>query len=150
MILAPPPALPNAGQQIMRQDNIPSVVAVDQVFAAASAGTRTVAEALYALVLRVHPHAHILAWPKQRIISFGVGPKKMSQHHAYIAIQSAHVNLGFYIGTSLQDRSKLLEGTGKNLRHVKLRSVEEARAPAVRALIETAFQERRAAACVAR
>lgn len=32
-----------------------------------------------------------------------------------------HVNLGFYYGTNLYDPSGLLEGTGKSLRHVKIR-----------------------------
>ncbi len=36
-----------------------------------------------------------------------------------------HVTLGFHHGTSLDDPEKLLEGTGKNLRHVKLRTVED-------------------------
>jgi len=34
-----------------------------------------------------------------------------------------HVTFGFPRGRSLQDSSKLLEGTGKNLRHVKLREI---------------------------
>jgi hypothetical protein len=32
-----------------------------------------------------------------------------------------HVTFGFHYGTSLDDPERLLEGTGKNLRHVKLR-----------------------------
>jgi hypothetical protein len=37
----------------------------------------------------------------------------------------------------------LLEGSGARLRHVKLRSLDAADAPAVRALVMTAFEERR-------
>jgi hypothetical protein len=36
-----------------------------------------------------------------------------------------HVTLGFHYGTSLKDPESLLEGTGKNIRHVKLRAVED-------------------------
>jgi len=36
-----------------------------------------------------------------------------------------HVTFGFHFGTSLQDPERLLEGTGKNVRHVKLRTVAE-------------------------
>jgi hypothetical protein len=41
-------------------------------------------------------------------------------------------------GTSLPDPAKLLEGTGKNLRHVKLRTKEDLRKPALKRLIQAA------------
>jgi hypothetical protein len=46
-----------------------------------------------------------------------------------------HVTFGFLRGTSLPDPAELLEGTGKNLRHVKLRSLDDLRRPALKALI---------------
>ncbi|HEV8594181.1 MAG TPA: DUF1801 domain-containing protein, partial [Thermoplasmata archaeon] len=61
----------------------------------------------------------------------------------YIADASRHVNLGFYDGAKLSDRGRLLEGTGKSLRHVKIHSVSEARHPALRALIKDAVRMRR-------
>ncbi|MCI4336989.1 MAG: hypothetical protein L3K17_07350, partial [Thermoplasmata archaeon] len=42
-------------------------------------------------------------------------------------------------GTSVRDPAHLLEGTGKNLRHVKIRTLAEARAPALRALLSAAI-----------
>jgi hypothetical protein len=63
----------------------------------------------------------------------------------YIAEYRDHVNLGFFRGRELPDRSGILEGTGKSLRHVKLASVEAARAPAVGALIEAAARLDRSA-----
>ena len=36
-----------------------------------------------------------------------------------------HVTFGFHFGTSLQDPELLLEGTGKNIRHVKLRTMAD-------------------------
>ena len=46
-----------------------------------------------------------------------------------------HVTFGFLRGTALPDPANLLEGTGKNLRHVKLRSMEDLRRPALKKLI---------------
>jgi hypothetical protein len=46
-----------------------------------------------------------------------------------------HVTFGFLRGTSLADPAKLLGGTGRNLRHVKLRSVADLRKPALKKLI---------------
>ena len=90
-------------------------------------------------ILLTHPHAHVVGWPKQRIISFGVGPAKLSQHYLFISIQKKNLNLGFYNGTSISDPEKLLEGHGKKLRYVKLRTTEEALAPPVLALIHDAI-----------
>lgn len=39
----------------------------------------------------------------------------------YVNAFSAHVNVGFFYGAALEDPSGLLEGTGKRMRHVKLR-----------------------------
>ena len=53
----------------------------------------------------------------------------------YFSIGKDHVTFGFLRGTSLPDPGKLLEGTGKNLRHVKLRSAGDLRKPALKKLI---------------
>ncbi len=39
----------------------------------------------------------------------------------YVMVGKKHVTFGFARGSELPDPAKLLEGTGKNLRHVKLR-----------------------------
>ena len=49
-----------------------------------------------------------------------------------------HVVFGFMRGAMLRDPEKLLEGTGKYLRHVKLRSVADVRRPGVRSLLRQA------------
>jgi hypothetical protein len=49
-----------------------------------------------------------------------------------------HVTLGFLNGTSLRDLQALPEGAGKNLRHVKLRSVEDLDQKALRELLKAA------------
>lgn len=67
----------------------------------------------------------------------------MTEHYAYIGVQKSHVNLGFYYGASLADADGLLEGTGKKLRHVKIRSLDFAGSPAVTALLKAAIAERR-------
>jgi hypothetical protein len=40
---------------------------------------------------------------------------------AYVNAFTAHVNVGFFRGAELADPAELLEGTGKYMRHVKLR-----------------------------
>ena len=40
---------------------------------------------------------------------------------AYVNIFKAHVNVGFFYGAYLPDRQGLLEGSGKRMRHIKLK-----------------------------
>lgn len=40
---------------------------------------------------------------------------------AYVNAFTNHVNVGFFYGASLYDEKRLLEGTGKNMRHVKIK-----------------------------
>jgi hypothetical protein len=42
----------------------------------------------------------------------------------YLADQKDYVHLGFYNGASLDDPHKLIEGTGKNLRHIKVSTLD--------------------------
>lgn len=53
----------------------------------------------------------------------------------YLSLCNTHVSVGFAKGTSLPDPDHLLEGIGKNQRHVKVRSVDEASNANLRALI---------------
>ncbi|HKU27216.1 MAG TPA: DUF1801 domain-containing protein [Candidatus Sulfotelmatobacter sp.] len=46
-----------------------------------------------------------------------------------------HVTFAFLRGAALPDPEKLLEGTGKGVRHVKLRSVADVKKPAVKKLV---------------
>jgi hypothetical protein len=49
-----------------------------------------------------------------------------------------HLNLGILRGAELVDRFPGLEGTGKSMRHLKVRSVAEARSPTLRRLVRAA------------
>jgi hypothetical protein len=61
----------------------------------------------------------------------------------YVNAFKAHVNVGFFRGAELYDPSGLLEGTGKFMRHVKLRPESEMDATALMKLIETAYSDMR-------
>ena len=60
----------------------------------------------------------------------------------YIAPQKkGYVNFGFFFGAGLPDPKKLLIGEGKRLRHVKVKSVDEAKNPALAKLIARTWKE---------
>ena len=62
---------------------------------------------------------------------------------AYVNAFKAHVNVGFFRGAEIADPEHLLEGTGKFMRHVKLRPESHVDAAALRKLIETAYADMR-------
>jgi hypothetical protein len=61
----------------------------------------------------------------------------------YVNAFTAHVNIGFFRGGEIADPECLLEGTGKFMRHVKLRPGRDVDANALRKLIETAYADMR-------
>lgn len=56
----------------------------------------------------------------------------------YFSIAATQLTFGFLRGTYLPDPQRLLEGTGKSLRHVKSRTLEDLRQPALKKLIQAA------------
>ena len=71
------------------------------------------------------------------VLRYGRGAK-MHEWTCYVSGHTAHANLGFARGASLPDPDGLIEGTGKNLRHVKVRSVAAADHPGLKRLLAAA------------
>jgi len=59
----------------------------------------------------------------------------------YVNVFAAHANVGFFHGAALPDPARLLQGTGKFMRHVKLRLGTATNATALSALIEAAYSD---------
>jgi hypothetical protein len=57
----------------------------------------------------------------------------------YVNTFRSHVNVGFFNGAALKDPAGLLEGTGKRMRHVKLKPGFEIDSSALTALIHAAY-----------
>jgi hypothetical protein len=117
----------------------------DDALSGSSTQVKEIAKRLKGLIVSVYPDVVEVPWPKQRIIGYGVGPKKMSEHFCYIGAHAEHVNLGFYYGADLSDPEGLLEGTGKKLRHIKVRDIGDVDRPALRQLVQLSFDERKTA-----
>jgi hypothetical protein len=62
---------------------------------------------------------------------------------AYVSAHAAHVNVGFYQGADLPDPAGLLEGSGKRMRHVKVRFGKPVDEAAIGALIGAAYRDMR-------
>ena len=59
----------------------------------------------------------------------------------YVNVFTSHVNVGFFYGAALRDPGRLLEGSGKLGRHVKLRPGVAVDRVALRTLIEAAWAD---------
>lgn len=117
----------------------------DDLTELASGPMRPVLARLRSIILKTDPEACEVVRLGDRAATYGLGPRKMIDGYAYLMPHRAWVNLGFFRGTTLDDRQHLLEGTGKKMRHVKVRSVRDAERDGIRELIEGAISERRTA-----
>jgi hypothetical protein len=59
----------------------------------------------------------------------------------YVDAFRAHVNIGYFYGAALHDPAGLLQGTGKRMRHVKLRWGEPVNTAALNELITAAYRD---------
>jgi hypothetical protein len=60
---------------------------------------------------------------------------------AYVGVFRDHVNVGFFHGTALPDPAGLLQGTGKYMRHVKVKPGVALDASSLEALIASAYRD---------
>jgi len=59
----------------------------------------------------------------------------------YVNVCTSYVNVGFFRGVALPDPARLLQGTGKFMRHVKLRPGISTNAAALNRLIDAAYSD---------
>lgn len=59
----------------------------------------------------------------------------------YVNVFTSHVNVGFFHGAALPDPARLLQGSGKFMRHVKLRPGTVTDAAALNTLIDAAYAD---------
>ena len=107
---------------------------VEEFLASYSIEVREMALATRRLVLDTIPGAVERVETGHKLINYGSG-ERMAEQICYIAPLKSTVNLGFFQGTRLPDPEGLMEGTGKLLRHVKIRRVEDVEKPGLRELI---------------
>lgn len=60
---------------------------------------------------------------------------------SYVNVYKNHTNVGFFYGAYLEDPAGLLEGTGRNMRHVKLRAGRALDSVALGNLIDAAYMD---------
>ena len=117
--------------------------AFDELLEGVQPDLAAIARRLRAIIREVDANAVETVRLGDNAATYGVGPKKMTDGYAYIMPMRGYINLGFYQGALLADPGRLLEGTGKGLRHVKIRSLAQANRRSVQALVVEAVARRR-------
>lgn len=82
-----------------------------------------------------------------RLLAFGFGPPGDLRLRDFAVGQiphTSHVNVQLADGALLDDPAGIVEGTGKRIRHVKCRSLDDVARPALHALLEAQAARRRA------
>jgi len=114
----------------------------DELMDLASPDVEKIAIALRKLVFEIDPETTEVVRLGDKAATYGLGPKKMIEGYCYIMPLKERVNFGFYRGAILEDKHNLLEGTGKSLRHVKVKDLSQTDSLALRKLLEASFKER--------
>ncbi len=59
---------------------------------------------------------------------------------AYVNVFRAHMNVGFFLGAFMQDPENLMEGTGKCMRHVKIKPGKAIDGEALGQLVQDSYR----------
>lgn len=97
----------------------------EQIITEFSDDVKNIAIGTRKLIYSILPNVVEVIWQKQNISGYGTGKKKNTEHFCWIMPTKNYVNLGFNYGAELPDSKKLLEGTGKLYRHIKIKSIEQ-------------------------
>ncbi len=97
-----------------------------------NAALRQIVRALRSFVKRTIPGM------KETVNAWGIPTFEARDPFCFYMVGKNHVTFGFHFGTSLEDPEGLLEGTGKNIRHVKLRAVEDLEQKGLKKLVQAA------------
>ena len=107
---------------------------------------REVFHALRALVREVMPDAVEQLDLPDRVLAFGFGPPggvRLRGLAVGLIPHAAHVNVQLADGALLPDATSIVEGTGKRIRHVKCRTLEDVARLALRTLLVEQASRRR-------
>ncbi len=82
------------------------------------------------------PEANELIWDNYNAVAMAYSKsEKLSDGFCHIAVYAKHVNFGFNKGSQLPPHSIKLEGKGKLIRHIKVKSIHEFPKEAITKLI---------------
>ena len=96
------------------------------------------------LVLEEMAPCHENIYDAYSAVAIGYGPTdRLRDGVFHIAVYAKGVNLGFNQGATLADPDGILEGAGKQIRHIKIRSRSDIERPEIRVYVRRALETAR-------
>jgi len=111
---------------------------VDELLSHRTEEVKALAHAIRDLVRAAVPNAFEVIY--HGAVCYGTSARR-STLKVYISFHTSHVNLGFYFGATLPDIDRLLEGEGKQMRHIKIRSQEDIKKRSFQKLLRVALEQ---------
>ncbi|HKY79829.1 MAG TPA: DUF1801 domain-containing protein [Anaerolineales bacterium] len=96
---------------------------------------RNLALALRDLVFEIEPNALEQIDVPAHLLAYGYA-KTYAHLVCVVSLYGEYVNLGFPRGVDLPDPEGLLEGSGKQARHVKIEALSQAESPEISAMVQ--------------
>jgi hypothetical protein len=112
-------------------------MAIQQLLKGYDPQVRELALAARELVLKIAPEAREKVYLGWQNVGYSMGGGRKDQF-CEISPKKDRINFYFMRGTELADPAGLLEGNGKRMRHVKVRSLKQLQSGALQALIRSA------------
>lgn len=101
-----------------------------------------VALAVRAMVLEEAPSAMESIYDAYNAVALGYSfTGRLKDGFCHVAVYSGHVNLGFNRGAALPDPRSVLQGSGKNVRHIRIDGRGELEQPWLRRYIRAAIRQ---------
>ena len=113
---------------------------IEEFLVGYSPDMQAVSRTLRAMVKHAMPQANEVLFARDNHFAYGMS-ESMRDRIVYICPMRDYVRLGFMYGGFLPDPEGMLVGTGKRLRHVKVRTLQGADDPAIERLLEAAWAD---------
>lgn len=115
---------------------------IEQFLSSLPEGKRQSAARLRELILSADKEVkETIRWTTRRsgdCLTFTYEKDNVAFIYTYATVD--YISLGFFFATALQDPKQLFEGTGKGMRHIKVRSVKDIPAAQVKAWVKEAVK----------
>src|SRR5216683_7354483 len=121
---------------MLKRSGLSMVDVVEEFLSGYPDQIQKITEEVRHMARRVMPRAHEFLYYDAVNYSLSDSPL---ERICYISPAQTQVTLGFLFGASLGDQHHLLQGIGKRARHIKIRTLEEARNPALKELVKVAW-----------
>jgi len=113
---------------------------IEEFLAHYSPDVQAISQSLRAMVTSAMPQVQEVLYARHNHFGYSFSGL-MSERICYLCPMKDYVRLGFVYGAQPPDPEHRLEGTGKRLRHVKVRTLKEASHPALKRLVKAAWAD---------